>query len=499
MTSCERQWPATDTDCCCFVSSCSTTGTVDAAFGSINSTAASPHGLWIGSASGLWVIPGGTSTAVQLLSESVWSVAYGALDDIVAAGNDEKLYFYDASGVTSHAALLATAARGEAGVAEVRVPTGDATAAALAPFRWEWVTIVPSGTGGVVDNMITGMAFDTAGRLYVANPTCLNVRARNGSFTRVSGLHGLPYNHLRAVAVGTGTTKHEQQVWMASDMGASLWNRFAGAPNEWRYFYGPRYHPGTVILDVATRGDFTVFATDGGVAVIEDQQWTLAQKAAHFETIQARHFRTVGPPGLTGGLTAGCNLQAFGNYSTCTNGPDANNGLWTSLVVTAESFRYAVTQDADALAKAIGYFNGMRFLNLVTGVKGLMARSTGAVGSNLGGGIWHNSTAFSGWEWMGDTSSDEVTGHMYAYPIVHALVANGTTQDQALQLVYNIAKYITDNGFTLVDVTGKPTTWGHWEPAYINGNRSRSDNRGVNSLQARLQHCARVALATYRS
>ena len=51
------------------------------------------------------------------------------------------------------------------------------------------------------------------------------------------------------------------------------------------------------------------------------------------------------------------------------------------------------------------------------------------------------------------------------------------------QLASNIVSYITDNGFTLVDVTGRPTTWGHWDPAYLNGNRSWSDGRGVNSLQ----------------
>lgn len=51
------------------------------------------------------------------------------------------------------------------------------------------------------------------------------------------------------------------------------------------------------------------------------------------------------------------------------------------------------------------------------------------------------------------------------------------------QLMTEIATYITKNGFTLVDVTGKPTTWGHWNPAYLNGNRLWSDERGVNSMQ----------------
>ena len=78
------------------------------------------------------------------------------------------------------------------------------------------------------------------------------------------------------------------------------------------------------------------------------------------ETILARHNRLVGPPGLVGGLISDCGLASFGNYSSCHNADSDNNGLWTSLVVAAEAFRYAVTQDADALEEAVHYFNGMR-------------------------------------------------------------------------------------------------------------------------------------------
>lgn len=123
---------------------------------------------------------------------------------------------------------------------------------------------------------------------------------------------------------------------------------------------GHRYHPGVAVVDVASRGSFTYFATDGGVAVIEDQQWTLARKAAHYESVLMRHDRLVGPPGLVGGLVASCSLASFGNYSSCHNADSDNNGLWTSLVVAAEAFRFAVEGSADAQAKAVHFFNGMR-------------------------------------------------------------------------------------------------------------------------------------------
>ena len=68
------------------------------------------------------------------------------------------------------------------------------------------------------------------------------------------------YNHLRAVAVGSGSDKYSQQVWMASDMGASLWNRFPNPPNAWRYFFGARYAGG------GGGGGLVVAVVDGGAA-----------------------------------------------------------------------------------------------------------------------------------------------------------------------------------------------------------------------------------------
>ena len=133
------------------------------------------------------------------------------------------------------------------------------------------------------------------------------------------------------------------------------------------------------------------------------------------EAIQVRHNRF--------GLSAGCNLLEFGNYETCTNGDDDNNGLWTSLVVAAESFRYAVTGAADALDTALSLYGGMRLLNIITGVPGLMARTVLAPNeTHPGGPDWYNSTVpgYEGWVWQHNTSSDQQHG-------VHPTVACGWT------------------------------------------------------------------------
>lgn len=61
----------------------------------------------------------------------------------------------------------------------------------------------------------------------------------------------------------------------------------------------------------------------------------------------------------------------------------------------------------------------------VTGIHGLMARSVVEENITVEGGVWHESNSIPGWKWKGDTSSDEVVGHMFAYPIVYDLIAEG--------------------------------------------------------------------------
>lgn len=59
-----------------------------------------------------------------------------------------------------------------------------------------------------------------------------------------------------------------------------------------------------------------------------------------------------------------------------------------------------------------------------------MARSVVDENVTVDGGNWHESSSVPGWKWKGDTSSDEVVGHMFAYPLVYDLVAE---DDEAMK------------------------------------------------------------------
>jgi len=113
-----------------------------------------------------------------------------------------------------------------------------------------------------------------------------------------------------------------------------------------------------------------------------------------------------------------------------------------------------------------------------------MARSFLPSNVNTNGGVWHNSTAYPGWQWKGDTSSDEVTGHLFVYPLIHDLVAETPAEKSRVKnLIRDITSYIVDNGFMLIDITGKPTSWGRWDPKFLNEDPDEYDDRGVNSMQ----------------
>jgi hypothetical protein len=117
-----------------------------------------------------------------------------------------------------------------------------------------------------------------------------------------------------------------------------------------------------MVSTVATSPSLVGGGLDGcGAALLEDQLWTLQDKAQRMEAIQSRHDRH--------GLVADCSLTSFGDTATCTNHDTDNNGLWTSLVVAAEVLRYVATNDSEAAAAAWHYYDGMKLLNRITGIK----------------------------------------------------------------------------------------------------------------------------------
>ncbi|MBL9125399.1 MAG: hypothetical protein JNG90_17305, partial [Planctomycetaceae bacterium] len=250
----------------------------------------------------------------------------------------------------------------------------------------------------------------------------------------------------------------------------------------WRLFHSRRWLPSDEVRGLALAADGNLLVeTAGGIVKFSQQTTTLDEKmAAINRELQAQHLRE-GLVGAIHGPTPGKVTPEW------TQGSDDNDGLWTSLYVAAEAFRYGATGAADAKANAWKSLRALMFLEEVTGIPGFAARSIwpngpGVDAQKMFGGEWHQS-ADGKWWWKGDTSSDELDGHYFAYPIYYDLCATPEEKKEIQAVVARITDHLIDHGYYYVGPSGKPTRWGVFAPERLNHDIEWIVERGINSLE----------------
>jgi hypothetical protein len=106
---------------------------------------------------------------------------------------------------------------------------------------------------------------------------------------------------------------------------------------------------------------------------------------------------------------------------------------------------------------------------------------------HLSRGEWHD-TGDGLWRWKGDTSSDVLDGHFFAFAVYHDLVADAEERAAIAAVAGRIADHLIEHGFLLVDLDGQPTRWGVYAPEYLLTPEWAGD-RGLNALSI-LSHLA---------
>lgn len=289
--------------------------------------------------------------------------------------------------------------------------------------------------------------------------------AENGNHWILRGADGLPYGPI------TSIRSTDKSLWLGTTQGAIRKDK------SWHYYCGKRWLPNNKVNDILPIDEHTVWiATPEGISQIQEVEISLDQKAAAFEErIKLRHDRY--------GFVSDSRLSVPGDLSTSQTVTSDNDGLWTSIYLAAECFRYATTKDPEAKKNAIKTYLAMERLETITGIPGFPARSIVAINESTGeGGEWHP-TPDKKWKWKGDTSSDEIVGHMFVYPLFYDLVAEGEMKTRVKNLVQRIMGHIVDHDFHLIDLDGKPTRWAVWAPDSINFKPNWWYERGINSLQ----------------
>jgi hypothetical protein len=261
-------------------------------------------------------------------------------------------------------------------------------------------------------------------------------------------------------------SKSQGGYWIGTVKGAIHYT----PPDHWakgslEYFCGKRWLPHDEVTGIGfeddVKTDVVWIETLQGYSRIEYKAMTFAEKSKAFvERVRARHLRH--------GLTASSHLRVPGDLLSNRMVSSDNDGLWTAIYVAAECFRYKVTGEIDAREYARQGMQAMMRLEEITSIQGFPARSFIKIGVDElpKDGEWHT-TPDGIWRWKGDTSSDEIVGHYFVYPIYYDLVADEEERKKIHAVIERITNHIIDNGYQLIDVDGKRTTWGWWGPHAI--------------------------------
>ncbi len=321
--------------------------------------------------------------------------------------------------------------------------------------------------GGQIDKPATDLAVKKDGTLLVGHLEGVNILSPDGLWSRWGIRERIPYHEVTSLLTGK-----DGDVWIGTTQGL-----IRKRQDVWDYDQGGRWMCSNGVTGIAINGDDVYVASDQGVAKIAFVPTTLEKKAAHYDEItRKRHWRH--------GLVSDSRLREPNNLESSFTHDNDNDGLWTSIYLAAQCYRYAVTKDADALQQAKACFAAMERLETINGRPGFISRSyLGPEETVPKKGEWHPSPVEQGWYWKADTSSDEYAGHAFVYPLYYDLIDDDAERAKAKDLMARILDHIIAHDYTLTDLDGKPTRWGVWTPEKLNETQSWAYERGLNSLQ----------------
>lgn len=370
--------------------------------------------------------------------------------------------------------------------------------AAAGLFRCEgkrWARLFPADNKGRswAPINVRGAAYDSLGRLWFASPQ--GVGRLDKEWTLFTGAEGLPYNDFTTMAAG-----EDGAVWFGTRLGAI---RYDG--KNWEYREGRRWVPDDVVNDIAvTREGHAWIATSAGLSFVERRDMTLSEKAKFYEDqIDAFHRRTPWEYVLE------VRVAKPGTTNQFTQSDSDNDGLWTSMYGAGECFAYGATKNPLAKKRAQKAFEALRWLGQVTQggehspPPGYVARTilpTSGRDPNLGriesdkreherDPMWKvyeprwPKSKDGQWYWKSDTSSDELDGHFFFYPLYYDLVCETEAEKSSVrEHLRALMDHIVSHDFNLIDHDGTPTRWGVYNPDSLNHDLGWYGERGIRSL-----------------
>lgn len=355
-------------------------------------------------------------------------------------------------------------------------------------------TIAYQKNEDLISAYLRGMDFDENGDLWIGGLGGVTIRNLEAKIGEKGPKDGMPNANVNAVVKAP-----DGKMWVGTAYGIT---RFVQGEKEYSVRLGRRWLVSDEVRDIAfdQQGNAWI-ATANGVSAIKNRQMTLAEKADYFyDKLIRRHVREPW-------IIARSKLVVPGDTTSIEADDDDNDGEFTSNYLAMESFRYATTKNTEAKERARKAFDFLHFLREVTDGDGFFARTIVPVSwdqvhdmnrtynaRELAEAIiedprqkpvekrWHVSKDGK-WKWKGDTSSDEISGHLFGYYCYYNLVADAKEKKRVADHFSKIMDHLIENDFNFVDVDGTHTRWGVWSPNILNHNPDWAPERALNSLE----------------
>ncbi|MCF0072089.1 regulator [Dyadobacter sp. CY261] len=348
-------------------------------------------------------------------------------------------------------------------------------------------------TDALIAAYAKGLAFNNDGKLWIGGLGGVTIQARGKKEAELRPKDGIPSIYVTAVRLAP-----DSSMWVGTQTGVV---RFAKDGSHSLRF-SRRWLMDDQVNDIAFDNNGNAWiATPRGVSAIKKRKMNLASKSDFFyDVLMKRHIRL---PWIAGQA----HLRVAGDTTTWEPEDDDNDGEYTGNYLAMESFRYAATKDPIAKENARKAFGFLKLLQDVTGTKGFFARTiVPATWTYMHDGNrtytereladelvkeprfkpvevrWHLS-ADKKWLWKGDTSSDEMCGHMFGYYYYYTLVADAAEKKVIGAHVGRIVDYLMQHQLNFADVDGKATRWSVWSPDQLNRDPEWLPDRNQNSME----------------
>lgn len=355
-------------------------------------------------------------------------------------------------------------------------------------------TIVYQANDDLISAYVKGLAYSKKGNLWIAGLGGITIRDKNSKIGEK-----LPKDGITNAYANVVKRAPDGRMWVGTDYGIT---RFIPGNKDYSVRLSKRWLMSDLVRDIAfDKKGAAWIATANGVSAIKRKKLTLSQKADFFyDKLIRRHVRS---PWIVNRFK----LVVPGDTTTIQEEDDDNDGEYTGVYLAMESFRYAVTNNPQAKERAEKAFDFLQYLREVTEIEGFFARTIIPVSwkkshdmdrkytpqqiaedlinnprQKLLENNWHISKNGK-WKWKGDTSSDELCGHLFGYYCYYTFVADKNEKLRVANHFGIIMDHLIKNNFNLTGVDGKHTKWGVWSPKIINNDPEWAPEKALNSLE----------------